>query len=205
MIELEYDKINKMYSVPSKVWLSSDWASIQLFAVCFKGSVLRADSEDWSDWANAQAGQCLCWVHRSFWWFCHVPSQVLPVYLEQRGQRHPLSCRGIAYFWRHFRGTCLTVLPLQDIEICSHDRIPFRGWIKSEIYLIYEPSGDKTNNVAVRPAKTQISLGIHPVWSESSLGAHSLCLFCHEAVHMFYHCTVYMCKETKYSLRWNKY
>ena len=33
----------------------------------------------------------------------------------------------------------------------------------------YEPPRDKTNNVAVCPAKTQISLGIHPVWSESSL------------------------------------
>ena len=34
-----------------------------------------------------------------------------------------------------------------------------------------EPPHDKTNNVVVRPAKTQISLGIHPVWSESSLSA----------------------------------
>ena len=33
----------------------------------------------------------------------------------------------------------------------------------------FEPRHDKTNNVAVRPAKTQISLGIRPVWSESSL------------------------------------
>ena len=30
---------------------------------------------------------------------------------------------------------------------------------------------DKTNKVTVRPAKTQISLGIRPVWSESSLSA----------------------------------
>ena len=29
----------------------------------------------------------------------------------------------------------------------------------------FEPPHDKTNNVAVRPAKTQISLGIRPVWS----------------------------------------
>ena len=29
----------------------------------------------------------------------------------------------------------------------------------------------KTNKMTVRPAKTQISLGIHPVWSESSLWA----------------------------------
>ena len=72
----------------------------------------------------------------------------------------------------------------------------------------------------MRPAKTQISLGIRPVWSvfvvrmkkacvlsyllsaqrrlirlggcpdwsESSLGAHSLCWFCHEADHILLWC-----------------
>ena len=35
----------------------------------------------------------------------------------------------------------------------------------------YELPHDKTSNVAVRPAKTQISLGIHPVWSEPLLCA----------------------------------
>ena len=34
-----------------------------------------------------------------------------------------------------------------------------------------EPPHVKTNNVTVRPAKIQISLGIRPVWSESSLCA----------------------------------
>ena len=34
-----------------------------------------------------------------------------------------------------------------------------------------EPRLDKTNKVTVRPAKTQTSLGIRPVWSESSLCA----------------------------------
>ena len=34
-----------------------------------------------------------------------------------------------------------------------------------------EPRHDKTNKMAVRPSKTQISLGIRPVWSESSLSA----------------------------------
>ena len=34
---------------------------------------------------------------------------------------------------------------------------------------IYEPPCDETNNVVVRPVKTQISLGIRPVWSEPSL------------------------------------
>ena len=32
---------------------------------------------------------------------------------------------------------------------------------------------DKTNKMSVCPAKTQISLGIRPVWSESSLSAWS--------------------------------
>ena len=66
-------------------------------------------------------------------------------------------------------------------------------------------SRDKTNKMSVHPAKTQISLGIRPVWSESPLSAwrqlgslathwaHSedsdqtgriLCRFCHEAAHM---------------------
>ena len=37
--------------------------------------------------------------------------------------------------------------------------------------MLFEPPRDKTNKVSVRPAKTQISLGIRPVWSESSLSA----------------------------------
>ena len=35
-----------------------------------------------------------------------------------------------------------------------------------------EPPRNKTNKMTVRPTKTQISLGIRPVWSESSLCAH---------------------------------
>ena len=35
----------------------------------------------------------------------------------------------------------------------------------------YELPRDKTSKMTVRPAKTQISLGIRPVWSESSLSA----------------------------------
>ena len=37
---------------------------------------------------------------------------------------------------------------------------------------VNEPRHDKTNKMSVRSAKTQISLGICPVWSESSLCAH---------------------------------
>ena len=42
---------------------------------------------------------------------------------------------------------------------------------RNHCHRAFEPWHDKTNNVAVRPAKTQISLGIRPVWSESLLSA----------------------------------
>ena len=80
---------------------------------------------------------------------------------------------------------------------------------------IYEPHHDKTSKMSVNPVKTQISLGIRPVLSESSLcaqwvkgprflhadsedsdqtgrmlwvllGAQPFCWFCHVAVHMYY-------------------
>ena len=35
----------------------------------------------------------------------------------------------------------------------------------------------------MRTAKTLIRLGGCPGWSDSSLGAHSLCCFCHVAAH----------------------
>ena len=53
-----------------------------------------------------------------------------------------------------------------------------------------EPPHDKTNKMTMRPTRTQISLGIRPVWSESSLcaqwvakdpSARSFCWLCHVA------------------------
>ena len=43
---------------------------------------------------------------------------------------------------------------------------------------LYEPRRDKTNKVSVRPAETQISLGIRPVWSESSSAQSDQSLRC---------------------------
>ena len=44
-------------------------------------------------------------------------------------------------------------------------------WHSLDFLLTFEPRHDKTNKITVRPAKTQISLGIRSVWSESSLSA----------------------------------
>ena len=43
----------------------------------------------------------------------------------------------------------------------------FFYWVET----IIEPPRDKTSNVAVRQVMTQVTLGIRPVWSESSLRA----------------------------------
>ena len=52
----------------------------------------------------------------------------------------------------------------------------WKGKMKKECKNIHstlanEPHCDKTNKLSVRPTKTQINLGIRPVWSESSLCA----------------------------------
>ena len=98
----------------------------------------------------------------------------------------------------------------------------------------YEPRHDKTNKMSVRPAKTQISLDIHPVWSvfavrmkkalvlsyplsvqwrlirlggcpdwsESSLGAHLFCWFCHVANQMIGNQTSLLLKFVDHSRKW---
>ena len=46
-------------------------------------------------------------------------------------------------------------------------------WYRSRhFFLPFEPWRDKTNKMSVHPAKTWISLGIRPVWSESLLCTH---------------------------------
>ena len=51
----------------------------------------------------------------------------------------------------------------------SVDNLTLTSFAELQLYIIIEPRHDKTNKVTLRPAKTQISRGIRPVWSESSL------------------------------------
>ena len=67
-------------------------------------------------------------------------------------------CAYAVNIWLYMYGVQLTLIAYCQITL----RWKSMGWW-------FEPPHDKTNNVAVRPAKTQISLGIRPVWSESSL------------------------------------
>ena len=54
------------------------WSDSSLCAqLAVKGPMfLHADSEDWLDWADAQAHLSLRWAHRSFCWFCHAAAQL---------------------------------------------------------------------------------------------------------------------------------
>ena len=47
----------------------------------------------------------------------------------------------------------------------------FSGVQVFQIFIVFEPRHYKSSKMCVHPAKTQISLGIRPVWSESSLCA----------------------------------
>ena len=44
----------------------------------------------------------------------------------------------------------------------------FRVLGQTNTSFVNEPWHDKTNKITVRPVKTQISLGIRPVWAETS-------------------------------------
>ena len=55
--------------------------------------------------------------------------------------------------------------------IFCNNQAPLCETSNNIIFNIIEPPHDKTNKMTVPPAKTQISLGIRPVRSESSLCA----------------------------------
>ena len=62
----------------------------------------------------------------------------------------------LSVFWLHFNAAQCFAEPKR---------------IQQTTLLSYEPRHDKNNKRSVPPAKTQISLGICPVWPESSLSA----------------------------------
>ena len=73
-----------------------------------------------------------------------------------------------AFFYQHATATCILYLDEQKFRCFRHI-----------FSTLFEPRHDKINKMRVRPAKTQISLGIRsqislgirPVWSKSSLSA----------------------------------
>ena len=91
----QHDKTNKMSVRPAKTQISLGirpaWSESLLCTqwVAKDPMFLHADSEDWSDWVEAQADLSLCWAHTHFVGF--VMSR-----LKYRVQKHVMSgeCRG---------------------------------------------------------------------------------------------------------------
>ena len=84
--------------------LRSDWASAQsdqslLFAqwVAKDPCFLHADSEDWSDRADAQADLSLCWAHMPFCRFC--PTLAPMPYCSKKAQITKLGNDLLFYFF----------------------------------------------------------------------------------------------------------
>ena len=104
-----------------------------------------------SAWASAQSDQSLRCPHE----------ERLGPYLPIKRTAETLIRQGECPGWSVFAWRTLILLVLSWGGSCRY--------LKS---LIFEPPHDKTNKVRVRPAKTQIPLGMPPVWSESSLCVH---------------------------------
>ena len=60
----------------------------------------------------------------------------------------------------HVAAQMVSILSDNKVSFPDNDRFMVRLW-----QIGFEPPRDKTNKVNVRPAKTQISLGIQPIWS----------------------------------------
>ena len=75
-------KPTKWHVPPAKTQIGQGirpvWSESSLSAWRSLGSLAThwAHSEDWSDWANAQADLSLRWAHRSFCWFCHAAAHM---------------------------------------------------------------------------------------------------------------------------------
>ena len=52
-------------------WVAKDLSFLQADSEDSQTGRMPRLSEDWSDWADAQADPSLRWAHMPFYWFCH--------------------------------------------------------------------------------------------------------------------------------------
>ena len=109
-----------------------------------------------------------------------------PVYAICEQQRCRSACASVqsdqrlcCSLPRSYNTSCLYIPDFKTLaSLCS-----WAGWFVS-YQVQWWGSDDKSNKISVRPAKTQISLGIRPVWSETSLCAQQVAkdpMFLHAA------------------------
>ena len=102
-----------------------------------------------------------------YWGTCHWKMPVLAPEMQQ-----VLAGILAAILWTYFQGgrMCFKKMKSDEIELCYPPNNifaiiseTFRHSGENGLQYKTEPRHDKTNKVTVRPAKTQISLGIRPV------------------------------------------
>ena len=90
--ELPHDKTNKVAMCPTKTQISLGirpvWSESSLCAqwVAKDPTFLHADSEDWSDWADAQAELSLCWAHIPHCLFCHEATHLQLLFWQWKAE-----------------------------------------------------------------------------------------------------------------------
>ena len=96
------------------------------------------------------------------------------VMLRLKFSIHLSSIRGPVIDQRPVMDHIVIIVSRFSFNILNKSHVSLNLWHNVWTHLLkskIEPPHDKTNKMIVRPAKTWISLGIRPVWSESSLCA----------------------------------
>ena len=86
-VKLSWENLSRLMTKPTKwpvysaktqvsLGIPPFWSASSLSAWRSSRYFHRVPSEDWLDWADAQADLSLCWVHNSFCWFCHGAAQI---------------------------------------------------------------------------------------------------------------------------------
>ena len=143
------------------------------------GGVGDGDKMHWCPVSMVQYWNDLQFSDRQIWATSVDPDQTAPE-----------GCLAFCTFWKHFSMVkphlnfrihvintyCFGCLNFLDLYRSDSVQVLVRfypgseeGQWESSLRGTFEPPHDKTNKMAVRSAKTQINLGIRPVWSESSL------------------------------------
>ena len=105
----------------------------------------------WTAKTLIRLGGCPGWSEsslgaHSFCWFCHIAAHLY------------YALKSLWWYCVNFA--------LQQFDFYWIKRCNILQYVYAFCY--YEPPRDKTTKMTMRPAKTQISLGVRPVWSASS-------------------------------------
>ena len=124
--------------------------------------LLSAQRSLWSDWADAQAD--LSWLGaQSFCWFCHEVAQLWKL----TSLPYHLSILRFLFLLDPIVISKKFYIRKKNQFLDSLHSLSGWGWCPTHLSL----RSSKPTKWPVCPAKTLISLGICPVWSESSLCA----------------------------------